>query len=174
MLVRYEGPAADAANAIRKAAASVDANVTPLVRRVEETMDSVLSPVRIAAAAATGLGVVALLLAATGIYGVVAFAIGRRRREVGIRMALGADRTAVCRLVLWQGMKPVLIGGLIGLVLAGTTSQLIRVMLYGISPLDPVSFAGTCALLALAALIAMAWPVRQALGVDPAVTLRYE
>ena len=174
MLVRYQGSAVEAAEAIRKAAAALDGNVNAAVRRVEDSMDSVLSPVRIAAAAASTLGALALVLAATGIYGVVAFAIGRRRREVGIRMALGADRRSVCRLVLWQGGKPVLIGAAIGLLAAGGASQLIRAMLYGVSPLDPMSFAVTCVLLGLVALAAMVVPVRQALRVDPAVTLRYD
>jgi predicted permease len=172
MLVRYSGSAAEAGEAIQKSVAALDPNVNASVRRVEANLDSVLAPVRMAAAAATGLSALALLLAATGIYGVVAFAIGRRRREVGIRMALGANRRSVCGLVLWQGMKPVLMGGVIGLVLAAIASQLIRAMLYGVSPLDPIAFASTCAVLGVVALIAMAVPVRQALRVDPAVTLR--
>jgi ABC-type antimicrobial peptide transport system permease subunit len=117
---------------------------------------------------------VALVLAATGIYGVVAFAIGRRRREVGIRMALGAGRKSVFQLVLWQGTKPMLIGAAVGLVLAAASSNLIRVLLYGVSPFDPASFAGSAAALMLAGGLAMAVPIRQALRVDPAVTLRHD
>ena len=78
----------------------------------------------------------------------------------------------MCRLVLWQGSKPVLIGAGVGLLAAGGASQLIRAMLYGVSPLDPMSLAATCGLLGVVALAAMAVPVRQALRVDPAVTLR--
>jgi predicted permease len=174
LLVRYDASAREAAEAIRTAAGALDPNVNAGVRRVEDTMDSALTPIRIAAASASGLGSFALVLAATGIYGVVAFAISRRRREVGIRMALGADRGSVLRLVLWQGMKPVLAGGIIGLMLAGGASQLIRAMLYGISPLDPVSFAGTGLMQAIVALAAMAVPARQALLTDPSVTLRQD
>lgn len=174
MLVRYQGSSLEAEQNIRKAVGQLDANVSPAVRRVEDGMDSILSPVRIAAAAAGGLGAMALLLAATGIYGVVAFAIGRRTRELGIRMALGASRPSVCRLVLWQGFKPVLIGGLAGLLLAGGAASLIRTMLYGLSPLDPASYLIASIVLGLAALGAIAVPASQALRVDPAVTLRYE
>lgn len=174
MLVRYQGSSLEAEQNIRKAVGQLDANVSPAVRRVEDGMDSILSPIRIAAAAAGGLGTMALLLAATGIYGVVAFAIGRRTRELGIRMALGASRPSVCRLVLWQGFKPVLIGGLAGLLLAGGAASLIRTMLYGLSPLDPASYLIASIVLGLAALGAIAVPASQALKVDPAVTLRYE
>jgi predicted permease len=174
LLVRYEGPYREIADAIQRASGSVDPNVNAVVRRVEEAMDSVLAPVRIAAAAATGLGVLALLLAATGIYGVVGFAVGRRRREVGIRMALGADRSAVFALVLWQGLKPVAVGAAAGAACGAATSQLIRAMLFGVSPLDPASFGVAAALLTAVATFAMAVPIRQALRVNPAVALRHD
>ncbi len=89
-------------------------------------------------------------------------------------MALGADRVSVMRLVVWQGMKPVAVGGIAGLLLAGAAAQAMRAMLYGISPLDPLSFGSTALLLACVAAAAAAIPARGALRVDPAVTLRHD
>jgi ABC-type antimicrobial peptide transport system permease subunit len=127
-----------------------------------------------AAAAGSALGGLALLLACTGIYGLVSFAVTRRRHEVGIRMALGASRAAVLRLMVWQSMKPVVLGAVAGLALAAAAAQLIRSMLYGISPLDPVAFASTALVLSLVAAGAALLPARGAVRADPAVTLRHD
>jgi ABC-type antimicrobial peptide transport system permease subunit len=143
-------------------------------RRIEESISAALVPARMAAASASALGGLALLLATTGIYGLVSFAITRRRREVGIRMALGASRTSVLRLMISQTMKPVLTGAVIGVAAAGAGAQLIRSMLYGISPLDPLSFAFTVVVLAAVAAAAAIVPARGAVRVDPALTLRHE
>lgn len=174
LLVAYTGPAGDIDKAIRAAVAFLDPNVTPHTKRIEESIRSALLPARMAAAAASALGGLALILACTGVYGLVSFAVSRRRREVGIRMALGADRVSVMRLVVWQGMKPVAVGGIAGLLLAGAAAQAMRAMLYGISPLDPLSFGSTALLLACVAAAAAAIPARGALRVDPAVTLRHD
>jgi putative ABC transport system permease protein len=174
LVVRYSGPAADSMKAIERTARDLDPTVTARVGRIEDNMDMALTPVRLASAVAGTLGGVALLLACTGIYGVVSFAVNRRRREVGVRMALGAAKAGVLRLMLWQGLKPVLVGAGIGLVLGAAAGQLLRNLLYGLSPLDPISFLATVTVLAVAAIFAALVPARAALGVDPAVTLRYE
>ncbi len=131
-------------------------------------------PQRIAAALAGTLGVVGLLLAAIGIYGVTAYAVSRRRREIGIRIALGAERSDVMRLVLAQGGKLAALGVVIGLGLAAAGAQLISSLLYGVSGLDPVAFGSTAALFATVALIATYIPARRALSVDPMSALRDE
>jgi predicted permease len=174
LLVSYSGPFTEADRSVRAAAASLDANVTPSTRRIEESISTALVPARMAAAAASTLGALALLLACTGIYGLVSFAMTRRRREVGIRMALGASRTSVLKLMIWQSMKPVLTGAVVGIALAGAAAQLIRSMLYGISPLDPLSFAFTTVVLATVAVAAAIVPARGAVRDDPAVTLRHD
>ncbi|HET8546624.1 MAG TPA: FtsX-like permease family protein, partial [Bryobacteraceae bacterium] len=174
LIVRYSGDAPSAMKTVERVARELDPAVTPRLQRIEENIDMALTPVRLAAAVAGTLGSVALLLACSGIYGVVSFAVNRRRREVGVRMALGAGKPAVMRLILWQGLKPVLVGALAGSSLGAAGGQLIRNLLYGLSALDPISFLGTGTVLVVAAGLAAVLPARAALRVDPAVTLRYE
>ena len=174
LLVSYAGSSADIERTIRAAVSQLDGGVTPRTKRIEESMQNALLPARMAAAAATALGALALILACTGVYGLVSFTISRRRKEVGIRMALGADRSTVLRLVMWQGLKPVVIGSAVGLVLSGIASQAIRAMLFGVSPLDPIAFAATAVLLAAIAGLAALVPARSAMRLDPATTLRHD
>lgn len=174
LLVSYDGPPGPVSRALGKAAAGLDPNVTVSAKPIEQNVNLALAPQKMAMAAASILGGLGLLLASTGVYAVVAFAVGRRRREVGIRVALGAARVDVLRLLLWQGFKPVLAGALIGLALAAAAAQLLRAMLYGVSPFDPVAFGATSALLGLTAVLAALIPARAALRVDPAATLRHE
>ena len=172
MLVSYRGPYPPMMRSLAKNVTALDPNLNVRVQRIEENVEAALAPVRIGAAAAATLGGLGLLLACTGVYGVMSFLVGSRRREVGIRVALGAKNADILRLILWQGMKPVAIGAVIGLPLAAAGAQLIRVMLYGLSPMDPLPFLSMAALLALMAAIAALVPARAALRVDPAVTLR--
>jgi putative ABC transport system permease protein len=131
-------------------------------------------PQRIAAAIAGTLGVVGLLLAAMGIYGVTSYAVSRRTREIGIRVALGAEGRDVMRLLLRQGMVLAGVGVVIGLGLAAAGAQVIRSLLYGVSGVDPVTFGAACALFVTVALVATWLPARRALKVDPMVALRNE
>lgn len=133
-----------------------------------------LVPQRIAAAVAGSLGIVGLLLAAIGIYGVTSYAVSRRTHEIGIRIALGADRGGVLRLVLRQALVLTAIGVGIGVIGAVALSQLLRSLLFGISSVDPIAFGGAVALLALTALTASYIPARRAARVDPMVALRAE
>jgi ABC-type antimicrobial peptide transport system permease subunit len=131
-------------------------------------------PQRIASAISGTLGIVGLLLAAIGIYGVTSYAVNQRTREIGIRVALGADRRNVMRLVLRQGLVLAAIGIAMGIGLAALGSQLIRSLLYGISGLDPITFGGAAVTFALIALLASYVPARRALAVDPMIALRNE
>ncbi len=133
-----------------------------------------LIPQRVAAAVAGSLGVVVLLLAAVGIYGVTLYAVNRRTREIGVRMALGADRQSVVRLVLRQGLALTAIGVVIGLVAGAAGAQVLRSLLFGISALDPVAFGGAALLFGLVSLVASYLPARRAARVDPMVALRAE
>ncbi len=133
-----------------------------------------LVPQRMAASVAGTLGIVGLLLCAIGIYGVTSYSVAGRTREIGIRVALGADAGAVIRLVLRQGLVLAAIGTAIGLVIAGAGSTLLESLLYGVRGLDPVTFLGACVLFAAVTLIASYIPARRATKVDPMVALRNE
>jgi ABC-type antimicrobial peptide transport system permease subunit len=114
----------------------------------------------------------AVLLTAVGLYGVLAFSVGLRRREIGVRLAVGAAPASVMRLVLGQGMKQVGAGLVIGVLGALATSRILESFLYGISPLDPASYAACAALIAVVGTLACWRPARCAARVDPVRTLR--
>jgi ABC-type antimicrobial peptide transport system permease subunit len=133
-----------------------------------------LIPQRVAASVSGSLGVVGLLLAAIGIYGVTAYMVSSRTREIGIRVALGAQRRDVIRMVLQQGMTLALGGVAIGLALAAGASRLLGSLLFGIGPTDPIAFCGAATLFCLIGLLACYVPARRATAVDPMEALRYE
>jgi predicted permease len=120
------------------------------------------------------LGMLALVLASMGVYGVMAYSVSQRTRELGIRMALGAQGSQVIRLVLRQGMLLAAIGLILGLFVAFGSTRLASSFLYGVNPSDPVIFIGVTVLLAGAAFAACYFPARRALKIDPINALRFE
>jgi putative ABC transport system permease protein len=144
------------------------------MRTMEQVVSSATGARRFSMALLTFFAVAALLLTMMGIYGVVAFLVGRRSREIGIRMALGARRGDILRLVLQQGMKPIVLGSVAGLVGSLAASRLIASQLFGVSSSDPLTLTSIIVLLAVAALFACWLPARRAARVDPMVALRCE
>jgi hypothetical protein len=141
---------------------------------LEDSVSLGLAPQRVMASVAGTLGIVGLLLAAIGIYGVTAYAVARRTREIGIRVALGAGRSDVVRMVLREGVWLTLAGSAIGLLIAGAIGRVLSGFLFGIPPIDPVTFTGTTFLFVMIGLAACYVPVRRATRIDPTQALRYE
>lgn len=143
-----------------------------LLLPMRELVGLALLPQRLAGGVATVLGLLALLLAAVGLYGNVAYQVGRRTREIGVRMALGARRRDVLGLVVGQGLRLALVGVGVGVALALAASRLLAGLLHGVSATDPVTFAAIAALLAATALAASYLPARRAAGIDPVSALK--
>jgi hypothetical protein len=141
-------------------------------RSAEEYSLLGLLPQRVGALVTGWLGLVGLLLAAIGVYGVTASVIAQRRREIGIRMALGASAAVISRMVLAQGMSLVLLGGLAGVPLAIAASQLISSHLAGLPPTDAVTWSGATVSFVLVGLLACSAPLMRALRISPTETLR--
>ena len=129
---------------------------------------------RIGAVLSSLIGLLGLLLASVGIYGMVSYAVVRRTREIGIRMTLGARAGDVLKQILRQSMKPVVVGMVLGIVASSAASRLLSSLLFGLSSLDPSAFGGVSLFLAGVALLASYVPARRATKVDPMVALRYE
>lgn len=163
-----------AADAVRAAAHRLDAALTPRIKTIEENFHSALLVPRLATGFSLALGLIALLLALLGIYSVVAFMAGCRAKEAGIRMALGADRGGVVRLMIGRGLRPVLAGLLIGGAAAMGAAQLLQALLFGLSPFDPVSLGGVLVLLAAVAALAAYVPARRVSRMELVSTLRHE
>ncbi|HEV7992749.1 MAG TPA: ABC transporter permease [Gemmatimonadaceae bacterium] len=175
LLVRTSGDPARLAPAIRDAVREFDSLLpAPAVTTLSASISAILLPQRVAALVTAVLGFVGLLLAAVGLYGVVAYLVGQRTREIGVRLALGANRGDVLRLVVGEGMRPVAVGMAIGLLLALGATRLLESYLFGVSPLDAVTFVGGAAMLASVALTASYLPARRAAMTDPVRALRAE
>jgi len=174
VLVRFAGSFTPVDKAIREAVRLLDPDMPVDVVRLEDYLEVWRSPSRIVAALSGALGVLAVLLASIGVYGMVSYNVSRCVREIGIRMALGADRTEVMKLVIEQAMRPVLIGGLAGLAACAAVSHVLSSMLFGLSAHDPLAFISVPLLLLVIALAASYVPARRAMRVDPIVALRYE
>lgn len=150
-----------------------DASALISTRTMEDNLRDALTPTRAGAVSALALAVLAMALAAIGIYGVTSYVVSQRTREVGIRLALGAEPPAIRWLIVRQAMRSVGIGALVGLPLAAVVSMTASKMLLGVHPLDPIAFLGACVFLCGVAFVASYVPARRATRVNPVIALRH-
>jgi predicted permease len=176
LLVRTSGNPLSVLPVLGSAVRHVDANLpvvaAPLDWMVSSDPYFVIS--RIGGALCSGVGALGLFLACLGVYGMVSYSVVERTHEIGIRMALGAQKDQVLGLVIRESSKPMLLGTAIGVAASAAVSQLLSAMLFGLNSMDAISFAGVSLLLLVVALFAGWLPARRAMRVDPMVALRYE
>ena len=177
ILVRHDASVASSAIAapLRQTVRAINPYL-PVVSTstVAEVAEFGMVPQRLAATLAGTLGVAGLLLAAIGLYGLMSYAVAARRREIGIRQALGADRALIVRLFVRQGMKLAAVGATIGIVLGLGLAFAIESLLFGVSPLDPIALGATAGAMLLVGFAASYFPARRASGITPLAALRSE
>jgi putative ABC transport system permease protein len=175
LVVRAAGDSAHLTPAVQGVVRSIDKNlpISQLLSMDEAVAHATAQP-RFEMLLLGLFGVVALVLAAVGIYGVMNYSVSRRTREIGIRMSLGASRADVLRMIVLQGAFQALAGTVVGLVGAMLLSKLMGQLLFGVKPTDPLTFMVVTAVLGLAALLATGVPARKAMRVEPMSALRSE
>jgi predicted permease len=175
LIVRTTTPPQTALPMLRQALWSIEPDIV-FTEDVpaEEVAAATIAPTRIGAIVVGAFGALALLLAGVGLYGVIAYSVSRRTREVGIRMALGAERGTVLRMILGQGGRLALIGIALGAIAAAGVGQILQSMLYGVSTVDPIAYAGAAAMLLVVTVAANFLPALAAARIDPVRALRSE
>jgi len=174
LLVRTADDPGQTMATIRPLAAVLNPSLRTSVRRLEESFAFQMAPFRAIAMIAASLGMLALLLASIGLYGVMSFVVTRRTHEIGIRVALGAKPADVVRMFLFQGLRLTALGMVFGIAGGVLVSRLLATVLIDISSVDPMALVSVSAFLSLVAMLAILIPARRATKVDPLVALRYE
>jgi len=160
--------------AIRDRIHQTDPALPFTVRKMDDVLTASVGQPRLYAAITGLFGIVALLLAVVGIFGVVSYVAAQRTREIGVRMALGAQRREILRLVVGQGMRPIVVGIAAGIVTAVGVTRFMTKLLFHVAPLDLTTFAVVTLLLTSVAIVACWIPARRATQVDPVTSLRAE
>jgi putative ABC transport system permease protein len=174
-VLRTEGDPAAIMGLVRGAVDQIDSReVIYGVQTMDDVLATSFAARRLSMILLGIFAALALVLSCVGIYGVVSYLVGQRTHEIGVRMALGAQREDVMRLVLGQGARMALIGVAVGLAAALGLTQLMASQLFGVTAHDPLTFVLVAILLTLVALLACYLPARRAMRVDPTVALRYE
>jgi putative ABC transport system permease protein len=175
LVVRSSLSSASAAVSIRKVTHDIDKDLPVTdIATLPETLDASVAQPRFRTLLIGLFGLIALLLAAVGIFGVISYSVSRRTHEIGIRVALGATPASVLRLILGESAKLVLLGLAVGIPVALGLARFLSSLLFEVHPADPLTFFGVAVLLTAVALIACYLPARRAMRVDPMVALRYE
>lgn len=175
LVARTQGPPGDEANVIRTTMTKINSNeIVYGVQTMDEVVAGSLADRRFSMILLGVFALLALVLSSIGIYGVISYLVGQRTHEIGIRMALGAQRGDVLKLVLGQGMRMALVGVAIGLAAAIALTRLMSKMLFSVSATDPITLIGVSLLLTFVALFACYIPARRAMRTDPIIALRYE
>ncbi|HSO74789.1 MAG TPA: ABC transporter permease [Blastocatellia bacterium] len=175
LVVRTKLPVESLVASIRSALQAVDPDLpNSEFQTLEQLVDQAASPRRFVTVLLAGFSLLALILASLGIYGVISYSVNQRTNEIGIRIALGAQRSAVLKLIIGQGAKLATIGLGLGLLAAFGLTRLLSTLLFGVSAIDPLTFVAIALLLTSVALLACYIPARRATKVDPMVALRYE
>jgi predicted permease len=175
VVVRTKGDPTAIMGPVRRAVQELDPReIIYSVQTLDEVLANSFAARRLSMILLGIFAALALVLSCVGIYGVISYLVGQRTHEIGVRMALGAQRNDVLRLILGQGVRMALIGVGIGLVAALALTRLMSRMLFGVSATDPLTFAGVAVLLCGVAVVACYIPARRAMRVDPMEALRYE
>ena len=160
---------------VRSQVQSLDTNLALTnFNTIGELLDQGLWAPRMGAALLTVFGGLALILAVVGVYGVLSYSVNQQTREIGIRMAMGAQTGRILSLVVGQGMQLAIAGLTLGILIAFAATRVLSSLLFGVSAHDPLIFGGVSLVLAIAAILACYIPARRATRVDPLVALRYE
>jgi ABC-type antimicrobial peptide transport system permease subunit len=175
IVARTEGNAAELLAAMRRELLALEPGLVFVNSATMETSLALsLLPDRVGAMLAAGFGAIGTLLAAIGLYGVIAFSVARRTREIGVRMAVGADAASVLRLVMRQGLTLAIVGAALGLALGALVARTLGAILYGVGAFDPIAWTAALSVLFAAALLANFVPARRAMRVNPIAALRTE
>lgn len=175
IIARTSGNAGALADPLRRQVRELDKSLALFdVRTLSEHIDEALSQERMIATLLGAFGLLALLLAAVGIYGVMSYSVTQRTRELGVRIALGAEPSDILKLVVGRGLMLTLIGSALGLLAAASLTRVVEGLLFGVKPTDPVIFVAITVLLTGVALVASFVPARRASKVDPMTAVRYE
>jgi ABC-type antimicrobial peptide transport system permease subunit len=174
LVVRSQAPASEVAAKLNRVLTSIDSSMPIVLRTWQDQLALVLFPARVATAALSVMGLLAAMLAITGVFGMSAYTVSKRLRELGIRVALGAHRGQVMRAALGRPLLVLLAGSAAGLVLGVLASQLLASLVYQATPRDPLVLLGAIAAMLLIGLVATWVPARRALAVNPAQLLREE